>query len=93
MENVRDFFENEKKKGLSKSLEIIPRTAEATGVSEMSVKRIHKEYLAQDCKFLTSVKRYSISRIHVNPDSFIELPSRGLSIGSTTGESTLQYQG
>ncbi len=51
---------------------IIPRTAEATGLSEMSVKRIHKEYLAQDCKFLTPVKWYcnSISRIRVYPDSF-----------------------
>ncbi len=36
----------------------------------MSVKRIHKEYLARDCKFLTPVKRYSISRIRVNRDSF-----------------------
>ncbi len=70
VENVRDFFESEKKKGHSKSLKIIPRTAEATGISEMSVKRIHKEYLAQDCKFLTPVKRYSVSRIRVNPDSF-----------------------
>ncbi len=69
VENVRDFFRTRRRKVIA-SLQIVPRTAEATGVSEMSVKWIHKEYLTQDCIFLTPVKRYSISRIRVDPDSF-----------------------
>ena len=46
------------------------RTAEVTQLSRHTVDRIHKEYLACDGQLLTPVKRYIVSRIRVNPDSF-----------------------
>ena len=70
VENVRKFFESEKTKGHRRAVNVVQRTAQATGLSIRSVKRIHQEYVSHDCKFLTPVKRYSVSRIRVNPDSF-----------------------
>ena len=46
------------------------RTAEATGVSERSIRDIHKQCITQESQLLTPVKRYSISRIRINPDTF-----------------------
>ena len=70
VENVRKFFEREKNKGPGKAVNIIKRTAQATGSSDFTVKKIHKEFIGQDSRFFTPVKRYMVSRIRVNPDSF-----------------------
>ena len=71
IENVRQFFEKEKRKGSSiKRERIVERTAEATGVSIRSVRNIHNEYISQEGKLLTLVKQYTTSRVRVNPDSF-----------------------
>ena len=69
VENVRKFFEGEKSKG-SKGLAVVNRTARATGLAVCTVKRIHAEFINQDQHFLTPVKRYTVSRIRVNADSF-----------------------
>ena len=70
VENVRRYFDALKSKGHNHGVNVLGRTAEATGLSKASVKRIHQEYIGQDSKFLTPVKRYAVSRVRVNPDSF-----------------------
>ena len=71
IEKVRQFFEKEKRKGSSiKRERIVERTIEATGVSMRSVRNIHNEYISREGKLLTPIKRYTISRVHVNPDCF-----------------------
>jgi len=71
VENVRRFFEKEKEcRSTINRQAVVKRTAEATGISERSVRDIHKAYLACDSHLLTPVKRYSVSRIRINPDSF-----------------------
>ena len=70
VENVR-FFEKEKEcRSTINRQAVVKRTAEATGISERSVRDIHKADLACDSHLLTPVKRYSVSRIRINPDSF-----------------------
>ena len=57
IENVRVFFEREKKYGMSlKRSNVLKCTAEATGTSVTTVKRIHQEYISHDMQFLTPVK-------------------------------------
>ena len=64
IENVRVFFEREKKYGMSlKRSNVLKRTAEATGMPVTTVKRIHQEYISHDMQFLTPVKRYAASRL------------------------------
>ena len=75
IENVRKFFEREKSKS-SKDIAVIRKTAKATGLSVSTIKRIHSEFLMQDHHFLTSVKRYNVSRIRINVDSFDKLVFR-----------------
>ena len=56
-ENVRQFFEKEKRKGSSiKRKRIVEHTAEATGVLIRSVRNIDNEYISQEGKLLTLVK-------------------------------------
>ncbi len=57
VENVRRYFGALKGKGHSHGLNIVKRTVEATGLSEASVKRIHKEYLSRENQFFTPVTR------------------------------------
>ena len=75
IENVRKFFEREKSKS-SKDIAVIRKTAKATGLSVSTIKRIHSEFLMQDHHFLTPVKRYNVSRIRINVDSFDKLDFR-----------------
>lgn len=71
VENVRSFFEKEKVcRSTINRMAVVKRTAEATGISERCVRDIHKEYVARDSELLTPVKRYSVSRIRINPDAF-----------------------
>ena len=46
------------------------RTAEATRLSERTIRDIHKEHVARDGQLLTPIKRYTTSRIRINPDTF-----------------------
>ncbi len=52
VENVRRYFDSLKRKGHYNGLNVVQKTVQATGLSEASVKRIHSEYIDQDCKFL-----------------------------------------
>lgn len=71
VENVRQFFEKEKAyKSTINRMAVLKRTADATRVSERTVSKIHKDYIAHDSQLLTPVKRYTVSRIKVNPDAF-----------------------
>ena len=71
VENVRSFFEKEKAcKSTINRMAVVKRTSEATGISERSIRDIHKEHVSRDSQLLTPIKRYSVSRIRVNPDSF-----------------------
>ena len=71
IESVRQFFEKEKSGGKSMlKSRVVDRTAAATGVSMKTVYNIHQEFMAHDGELLTPVKRYSTSRIRINPDSF-----------------------
>ena len=71
VENVRAFFEKAKLKGsFIKRLSVVKRTAEATGLSLRTINQIHQEYVSHDGQFLTTVKRYGVSQIRINPDSF-----------------------
>ena len=68
VENVRKFFEKEKAcRSTINRMAVVKRTAEATGLSERTVQNIHKESVATDGQLLTPVKRYTVSRIQVNP--------------------------
>ena len=49
---------------------VVKRTAEATELSEETIRTIHKEFIACDGQLLTPVKRYMASRIGVNLDAF-----------------------
>ena len=75
IEDVRKFFERENSKS-SKDIAVIRKTAKATGLSVSTIKRIHSEFLMQDHHFLTPVKRYNVSRIRINVDSFDKLVFR-----------------
>ena len=67
IENVRQFFENEKLKGSClKRMSVVERTAAATGTSVRTVHRIHEEIIREG-QLLTPVKRYAVSRIRINP--------------------------
>ena len=71
VENVRRFFEKEKTcKSTINRMAVVKCTSEATGISERSIRAIHNEQVARDSQLLTPVKRYSVSWIRVNPDSF-----------------------
>ena len=71
MENVRAFFEKEKAcKSTINRMAVMKRTAEATGLSERTIHDIHKKHVARDGQLLTPVKRYTTSRIRINPDTF-----------------------
>ena len=71
MENVRAFFEKEKACKLTiNRMAVMKCTAEATGLSERTIRDIHKEHVAHDGQLLTPVKRYTTSRIRINPDTF-----------------------
>ena len=71
VENVRKFFEKEKVcRATINRMAVVKRTAEATGLSEKTIRTIHKEFIAYDGQLLTPVKRYMVSRIRVNPDAF-----------------------
>jgi hypothetical protein len=71
VESVRQFFEKERSVGMSlKRSCVVERTATATGVSVRSVRNIHKEFASQDGALLTPLKRYSSSRVRINPDEF-----------------------
>ena len=68
VENVRQFFEKERRTGKSiKRMQVLERTAEATGIS---VRSVWSEFIDCEGKFFTPVKRYAMSRVRVNPDSF-----------------------
>ena len=51
-------------------MQVVERTAEATGISVSSVRNIHSESIDCEGKLFTPVKRYAMSRVRVNPDSF-----------------------
>ena len=71
VENVRPFFDKEKAfKSTSNRMAVMKRTAEATGLSEKTIRDIHKEHVARDGQHRTPVKRYTTSRIRINPDIF-----------------------
>ena len=71
VESVREFFEKEKSVGMSlKRSCVVERTAAATGVSVRSVRNIHNEFSAHSGTLLTPLKRYSASRVRINPDNF-----------------------
>ena len=71
MENVRAFFEKEKAcKSTINRMAVVKRTAEVTGLSERTIRNIHKEHVARDGQLLTPVKRYTTSQIRINPDTF-----------------------
>ena len=71
VQNVRQFFEKERSVGMSiKRSCVVERTAAATGVSVRTVKYINKEITSQDGTLLTPLKRYSASRVRINPDEF-----------------------
>ena len=71
VENVRQLFEKERKTGkLIKRMQVVERTAEATGISVRSVWNIHSEFIDCEGKLFTPVKRYAMSRVRVNPNSF-----------------------
>ena len=71
VENVRAFFEKETLKGsFIKRLSVVKRTTEATGLSLRTINRIHQEYISHDGQFMMPVKRYGVSRIRINPNSF-----------------------
>ena len=53
-----------------KRMQVVERTAEATGISVRSVLNIHSEFIDCEGKLFTPVKRYAMSRVRVNPDSF-----------------------
>lgn len=55
IENVRKFFEREKSNG-SKGMAVVKRTADATGLSVATIKRVHAEFLSRDQQFLTPIK-------------------------------------
>ena len=62
VENVRAFFEKEKAcKSTINRMAVVKRTAEATGLSERTIRDIHKEHVARDGQLLTPVKRYTTS--------------------------------
>ena len=68
IERVRQYFEREKQKGTH--MNVLQRTSTATGVSLTTIKRIYSEQRIHDGQFLTPLRRYTASRIRVNPDSF-----------------------
>ena len=71
IEKVRQFFEKEKRKESSIMRErFIEGTAEAIGLSIRSVFNIHNRYIPWEGKLLTPVKRYTTSRVYLNPDPF-----------------------
>ena len=70
MENVQAYFEEKACKSTINRMAVAKNTAEATGLSEITVCDIHKEHVAHDGQFLTPVKRYTASRIRINPDTF-----------------------
>ena len=49
---------------------VVERISAATGVSVRTVKYTHKEFTSQDGTLLTPLKRYSASRVRINPDEF-----------------------
>ena len=70
VENVREFFETEKRTGKSILRDrVLERTAQATGVSRRTVASIHAS-MTEDKQFLTPVKRYTASRVRINLDAF-----------------------
>ena len=61
-ENVRAFFEKEKAcKSTINRMAVVKRTAEATELSERTIRDIHKGHVARDGQLLTPVKRYTTS--------------------------------
>ena len=71
VENVRAFFEKEKAcKSTINRMAVVNRTSEATGLSERTIRDIHKEHVAHDGQLLTPVKRYTTSQTRINPDTF-----------------------
>ena len=71
VENVRKFFEKEKVcRATINRMAVVKRTAEATGLSEKTIRTIHEEFIACDGQLFTPVKRYMASHIRVNPDAF-----------------------
>ena len=57
VENVRQFFEKERRTGKSiKRMQVVERTAEATGISVRSVRNIHSEFIDCEEKLFTPVK-------------------------------------
>ena len=71
VERVREFFEKEKRHGQCiLRNQVLQRTAEATGIAKRTIYRIHKEVISRDGQLLTPVKRYTLSRVRVNPNSF-----------------------
>ena len=71
VENVSAFLEKAKLKGsFIKRLSVVKRTAEATDLSLRTINRIHQEYVSHHGQFPTPVKRYGVSRIRINPNSF-----------------------
>ena len=71
VENVQPFFEKEKTfKSNINRMAVMKRMAEATGLSERTIRDIHKEHVARDGQLRTPVKRYTTFRIQINPDTF-----------------------
>ena len=71
MENIRKFFEKEKVcRATINWMAVVKRMAKTTGLSEKTIRTIHKEFVACDGQLLTPVKRYMASHIRVNPDTF-----------------------
>ena len=63
VENVRAIFEKEKAcKSTINRMAVMKRTAEVTGLSDRTIRDIHKEHVARDGQLLIPVKRYTTSR-------------------------------
>ena len=61
---------------------MVARTSIATGVGETTVKKISKEY-REEGQFESPMKRYTMERVRLYPDDFIERHYDILSINST----------
>ena len=48
---------------------VVEQTAKASGVTKRTVTNIHAS-MTQDKQFLTPIKRYTASRVCINPDTF-----------------------
>ena len=55
---------------MNKRMKVIDGLPEATGICQRCLRNIHKELLANNRNFLSSIKHYTVSRVKINTDSF-----------------------